>query len=147
MVIPRQVSNSPLTVGSAKISETPPADQRLLILRPAQNFEEGHRYIVALRNLKRSDGSPIEPNPGFEGYRSGAVTDARSDHMDSLFATLEAVGIARGDLHLAWDFTVASERNLSERSLHIRDDAFASLGDTDLSDVRVAGAAPVFEIT
>jgi hypothetical protein len=45
------------------------ADQRLLILRPAVNFEEGHRYIVALRDLKRSDGSTIAPDPTFEGYR------------------------------------------------------------------------------
>jgi len=123
------------------------ADQRLLIMRPAVNFEEGHRYLVALRNLKRADGSLIEPNATFEGYRSGAVADARSAHMESLFATLEAAGIDRGDLYLAWDFTVASERNLSERSLHIRDDAFTTLGDTNLADRRVRGAAPDFEVT
>ena len=35
--------------------------------------------------------------------------------------------VGRSDLYLAWDFTVASERGLSERVLHIRDDAFASL--------------------
>jgi len=124
-----------------------PASQRLLILRPAVNFEEGHRYIVGLRNLQRADGTPIAPNPIFLGYRSGAVADARSAHMDSLFARLEAAGIARGDLYLAWDFTVASERNLSERSLHIRDDAFASLGDTKLADLRVQGDSPEFEVT
>ena len=47
--------------------------------------------------------------------------------MEDLFGTLEDHGVARDDLFLAWDFTVASERNLSERMLHIRDDAFASL--------------------
>jgi hypothetical protein len=123
------------------------ADQRLLILRPAVNFEEGHRYIVALRDLKRSDGSTIAPDPTFEGYRSGTTDDSRTAHMESLFATLAAAGIARDDLYLVWDFTVASERNLSERALQIRDDAFATLGDTDLSDLRVQGAAPAFEIT
>jgi hypothetical protein len=125
---------------------TPPA-QRLLLLRPAVNFEEGHRYIVALRDLKRSDGSSIAAGAAFAGYRDGTTADARTAHMESLFATLAAAGIARGDLYLAWDFTVASERNLSERALHIRDDAFASLGDTDLSDLRVQGAAPAFEVT
>ncbi len=124
-----------------------PANQRLLILRPAVNFEEGHRYIVALRNLRRADGTSIEPSASFLGYRSGTAADARSAHMDSLFARLEAAGIARGDLYLAWDFTVASERNISERSLHIRDDAFASLGDTKLADLRVQGDAPEFEVT
>jgi hypothetical protein len=124
-----------------------PANARLLILRPAVNFREGHHYIVALRNLKRADGSDIEANAGFEGYLSGTTSDARSAHMDSLFAELESAGIDRDDLYLAWDFTVASERNLSERALHMRDDAFASLGDTDLADLRVGGASPDFEVT
>jgi hypothetical protein len=33
---------------------------------------------------------------------------------------------------------VASERSLTERMLHIRDDAFARLGDTNLKDLKVA---------
>jgi hypothetical protein len=125
---------------------TPP-NARLLILRPAVNFEEGHRYIVALRNLKRADGSPIAASAEFEGYRSGSVANARSAHMESLFTSLEAAGIDRDDLYLCWDFTVASERNISERSLHIRDDAFAGLGDVHLADRRVQGDAPAFEVT
>jgi hypothetical protein len=67
--------------------------------------------------------------------------------MDNLFATLADAGIARDDLYAAWDFTVASERNLSERVLAIRDDAFARLGDADLADGVVAGRAPGYEIT
>ena len=39
-----------------------------------------------------------------------------------------AAGIARNDLYLAWDFTVASQRNITERLLFMRDDAFAALG-------------------
>src|SRR3546814_6921266 len=49
--------------------------------------------------------------------------------MEALFAKLGKAGIARDSLYLAWDFTVASERNISERALHIRDEAFAKLGD------------------
>ena len=37
--------------------------------------------------------------------------------MEELFSTLERAGIERSDLYLAWDFTVASERSLSERML------------------------------
>ena len=45
--------------------------------------------------------------------------------MEGIFATLEARRHqAQRELYLAWDFTVASERNLSERMLSIRDDAF-----------------------
>ena len=64
--------------------------------------------------------------------------------MNAIFATLGEAGIAKSDLYLAWDFTVASERNLSERMLHIRDDAFAQLGDTDLADLVVQGTSPRF---
>ena len=35
-------------------------------------------------------------------------------------------------------------RNLSERMLHIRNDAFAQLGDKNLSDLKVTGKAPTF---
>ena len=38
----------------------------------------------------------------------------------------------RGNLYLAWDFTVASRQSLTKRALHIRDRAFKSLGDKNL---------------
>ena len=49
---------------------------------------------------------------------------------------------ARGDLYLAWDFTVASDWNIASRMLRIRNDAFAQLGDTNLGDLQVQGRAP-----
>jgi len=105
-----------------------------LMIRPAVNFREGHRYIVALRALKDGDGQPLEPSPAFRIYRDNHLSDKaaineRRPHMEALFATLAKAGIARDSLYLAWDFTVASRRNLSERALHLRDDALAALGD------------------
>lgn len=109
-------------------------DLRSLIVRPAVHFGEGHRIVVALRNLKDADGTTIEPGEQFLVYRDKVDVgfhDERRDHMESIFKTLDKAGIERDDLHLAWDFTVASERSLSERMLHIRDDAFESLqGDS-----------------
>jgi hypothetical protein len=71
--------------------------------------------------------------------------------MEDIFSTLRSAGLRRRELYLAWDFTVASQRNLSERMLHIRDEAFGTgvggLGDTDLSDLTVEGAAPQFVVT
>ena len=46
----------------------------------------------------------------------------------TLFALLGKADVGRADLYLAWDFTVASERNLSERVLAMRDDAMGLLG-------------------
>ena len=120
---------------------------QLLILRPAVNFAEGHRYIVALRHLKDAQGADIPASSAFAAYRDGRADDARTTHLDSLFATLGAAGIARDDLYLTWDFTVASRRSLTSQMLHIRDDAFAQLGDSNLADLRVTGRAPAFTIT
>jgi hypothetical protein len=119
-------------------------DRRLLIVRPAVNLDEGTRYVVALRNLRRRDGSVIPARENFAAYRDGDAHDAR---FDRAFGDLEAAGIGRGDLYLAWEFTVASERNLSERVLSIRDHAFAELGDTNLADGMISGRPPAFEVT
>lgn len=128
-----------------------PADVNLFV-RPSTNWEEGHRYIVAMRDLRRADGSLIEPQRPFELYRdriitSDAAVEARRAEFEENFDELEAAGIERDDLYLAWDFTVASERNLSERALSIRDRAFSQLGDTNLADLQVQGQTPTVQIT
>ncbi|TML87551.1 MAG: hypothetical protein E6G06_17640 [Actinobacteria bacterium] len=111
--------------------------RRALIIRPARNLEDGRRYIVALRDLRDRVGAVVHPAPAFAAFLRGDGDRDRQHHMDRLFATLARRGIARRELYLAWDFTVASTRNLSERMLHIRDDAFDSLG----------GAAPRYTVT
>lgn len=115
---------------------------RSLIIRPAVNFDPGQRYVVALRNLKDGGGVTIPAAAEFAAYRDATPTgdpvrEARRPHMESIFSTLAAAGIARDDLYLAWDFTVASTRNTTERLLFMRDDAFDRL-DT---------AAPSFAVT
>jgi hypothetical protein len=58
--------------------------------------------------------------------------------MERVFTGLRRAGVERRNLYLAWDFTVASERNLSGRVLEMRDDAMRSLG---------ADGAPPFTVT
>lgn len=106
----------------------------LTIIRPAVNFTEGTRYIVALRNLRDAQGEPVPAPFEFTLYRDNQSTDLaviedRRAAMNDLLAELVAEGLNRQDLYLAWDFTIASGRNLSERALHMRDDAFALLGN------------------
>jgi hypothetical protein len=115
---------------------------RTVIIRPAMNFAEGTRYIVALRNMKDSSNTTLTPNADFLAYRDNTPTgdpvkEARRPHMEDLFTTLASAGVPRNDLYLAWDFTVASRRNISERVLFMRDDAFDRLGS----------AAPAFVVT
>jgi hypothetical protein len=128
-----------------------PEDVTLLI-RPAVNFEEGHRYIVALRRMRRANGEVIDARRGFQLYRddirtSNEAVESRRRHFERMFETLGAAGIERRNLFLAWDYTVASERSLSERAVSIRDDAFAQLGDESLGDGQVQGQSPQFEVT
>jgi hypothetical protein len=123
-----------------------------LQIRPQRNWREGRRYIVALRNLKNAKGNPIRAGAAFRLYRDGTKTsnkliEGRRAHMNAIFKKLRRAGVKRGSLYLAWDFTVASRRNLTERVLHMRDDAFALLGDTTLADGLVQGAAPPFTVT
>jgi hypothetical protein len=122
---------------------------RNLIVRPAVNFTEGHRYVVALRKARDKSGKLLEPTPAFRFFRDGVATEprvaaleARRPKMERIFGDLARAGIEREDLSLAWDFTVASEKSLSERVLQMRNDAFAQLGDRDLSDLRPEGRAP-----
>jgi hypothetical protein len=123
-----------------------PADTALII-RPAVNFEEGARYIVALRNLKDASGATIQAQPAFAAFRDGTASGPRAERYQEIFSTLRRAGVARKSLYLAWDFTVASERNLTERMLSIRDDAFAQLGDSNLADLKVEGRSPAYTVS
>jgi hypothetical protein len=122
--------------------------QQDLMIHPAANLADGHRYIVALRHLVKDDGSIAQPLAAFQAYRDGTApaTDPRRGHMEGIFATLRRAGIARQDLYLAWDFTTASTQNVTGRLLTIRDDAFSQLGDFDLGNGKVTGKSPSFTV-
>jgi hypothetical protein len=123
-----------------------------LIIRPGKNLLEGHRYIVALRNLKDASGATIPAPPGFALYRDGVQTDAsaieqRRAHFDEILSKLQGAGIDRSNLYDAWDFTVASTPNLTQRMLSIRDRGLADLDDNTPGDGVMQGSAPPFTVT
>ena len=117
--------------------------KRALLVHPGANWREGRRYIVALRNLKDARGRTLEARRAFRRLRDG---DDPGRRYKDIFRRLEEAGIRRRSLYLAWDFTVATRQNLSERLLHIRNRAFAELGDRDLGDLKVQGSAPRFTV-
>ncbi len=127
---------------------------RALLIHPAVALEPGRRYVVALRNLEGIGGTDLTPNTAFRALRDDLPTDspaveARRPQMEDIFDELGTAGIARDDLYLAWDFTVASEENLTERLVTMRDDAFGQLGDTNLGDgiIPAASSPPEVNIT
>ena len=126
-------------------------NERTLNIHPGAGWREGRRYIVALRNLRRGDGRTIKARRAFRIYRdrlpaSSRAIERRRLHMEDIFRRLERAGIARRNLYLAWDFTVASRQSLTQRLLSMRDRAFAGLGDRNLRDFEVKGSAPAFSV-
>ncbi|MSX02493.1 MAG: hypothetical protein F2813_04950 [Actinobacteria bacterium] len=121
----------------------------LVMIHPARNLPEGRRYIVALRNLKDSAGATIPAGAAFASLRDGkpaAGLAGRAKEYASIFASLKKAKVDRKSLYLAWDFTVASESNLTERSLSMRNESFAALGDKTMADGKVQGRSPQFSI-
>ncbi len=127
-------------------------EKAALGIHPAVNFAAGHRYIVALRDLRDAAGKRIEAPAAFRYYRDRVPSkqpeiDARRKHFRGIFKQLRKAGIQQGSLYLAWDFTVASDLNNAGRALSIRDRAFAALGDTSLADLVPQGSSPTFAVT
>ncbi len=127
------------------------ASKRVLEIHPAVNFDSGHRYIVAIRNVKNAAGKKIEAPAGFRYYRDEMPTkqsriNSQRKRFKGIFSKLKKAGIRRESLYLAWDFTVATDMNNARRLLAIRDNAFAQLGDTNLADGVVQGASPSFKV-
>lgn len=133
----RQLIWAELDAGASKSS------QRLLMIHPAKNLVEGRRYIVALRNLRRSNGAVLKPTRAFARLRASKRPGSR---YAGIFRVLNKAGIRRSSLYRAWDFTVASPRNITERATSIRDGGFSALGDSNLFDRIPKGKAPGFSI-
>jgi hypothetical protein len=126
----------------------PPPERTTLLIHPAKDFAEGHRYIVALQNMRDSSGTLIPAAPAFAAFLADSGQPAsRQSHYDTdIFPQLGAAGVKISSLYLAWDFTVASEDSLSEPILFMRNDALAKLGDTTPGDGVAQGGAPQFVV-
>jgi len=122
----------------AELDAPAPQGDQLLMVHPAISLREGHHLVVALRNLKASDGSAIEPTAAFRAAVAGAPEPLeRARAVRELLAELADTGVTTDGLYLAWDFTVASAESLSSRLLSIRSQAYDTIGD----------GAPAFTVT
>ena len=83
------------------VRATDDADRQLLI-HPLRNFHEGHRYVVLLRNLRRSDGKLVDAPEAFRVYRDRLPSlrpdiERRRAHFErEIFGAIRAVGSPRG---------------------------------------------------
>lgn len=106
------------------VAEGDPA-RRLLFVRPAERLLPGTSYIVAFRDLLRTDGTPVPRSPAFQQLldreTEGTVLENRQDRFDELLSTLFDEGVGRDELQLAWDFKTASRQRLVFRLQSMRD--------------------------
>lgn len=110
----------------SEIDVRAPASEASLMLQPATSLEYGHRYIVGVRGLVDSDGNPVPASPSFAALRDGSESDepsveSRRALYEDIFGHLGELGVERSELQLAWDFTVASREDTSDRLLTMRD--------------------------
>jgi hypothetical protein len=110
--------------------------ERALLIRPVTRLENGHRYVVAIRGLRSADGEPLATPMGFSRLRDGtaeasALTALAERYEGDVFAPLEAAGVARGELQLAWDFTVRSRNDAMTDMLAVREQTLAALDSAD----------------
>src|SRR3546814_21143529 len=109
-----------------------PEAGRTLIVRPARNLLEGHRYVVGLRDLVGEGGAPIVADPTFAALRDGTAGGSRQTTSDEHnFPALDPSRIHRARRLLAWDLTVPSADNLAGRALSMPHPASPPLGDPD----------------
>ena len=114
----------------AELDAQAPEGDQVLIVHPASSLPEGHHFIVAMRDLLDADGNAIERTPAFQAALDQDPEPLeRARTLREMLEALDAHGIDPQLLYVAWEFTVASQESLSGRLLHIRDEAYAELGD------------------
>ena len=120
--------------------------ERTLLIRPLVRMKPGTRHVVAIRKgVKAADGSDLPVPPAFQALLDGAtgfhghpLFPRLAGRAPAVFADLEAIGVPRSDLVLAWDFVTASDENVTQDLRTIRDRALEKL-DADVAGLTFEG--------
>lgn len=117
-------------------ARAPRLDPAMLVIRPAIPLPRGTTIVVGVRGLRAPNGSLAPAPPAFAAIRDRTVSHwigihARREHFEEVvFPELEAAGIARADLQLAFSFPVQSDEHASAELLAVRDTIFEALPST-----------------
>jgi hypothetical protein len=109
--------------------------ERTLIIRPLVRLDPSSRYGVAiLDTVQSASGGALPVAPGFAAVRDGGRLDHdRWDQttagFDALFAAIEAEGVPRSRVVLAWDFVTASNEWLRHDMTEMVTQGKAMIGD------------------
>ncbi|MDX2086748.1 MAG: hypothetical protein SFX73_02805 [Kofleriaceae bacterium] len=117
--------------------DTPAADtpaSQALFIRSSKMLAAGHRYAVAIKKtLKAKGGGELPISEGFQAILDGETTthlllEKVRGHYPEIFSALEAKGVAKTDLVVAWDFTTRSKEDRQFDLLHARTATLAAAG-------------------
>ncbi|HEY8426974.1 MAG TPA: hypothetical protein VIL20_01315 [Sandaracinaceae bacterium] len=108
-------------------------DPPLLVIRPAVPLPRGTEIVVGVRGLRDAQGELAPAPEAFAALRDRTASHwigvhaRRAHYEDVVFPTLEAAGVARDSLQLAWSFPVQSGDDATRPLLAIRDAIFEAL--------------------
>jgi hypothetical protein len=109
--------------------------RQAIVIHPLVALAERTRYVVALHGIVRPDGRPAAAAEGFRRLRDRqaegepALRSLIAHYDSAIFPLVEAAGVARGELQLAWDFTVGSHHAAVADMLAVRAATLAWLED------------------
>jgi hypothetical protein len=112
---------------------SPDLDPPLLVIRPSVPLPRGREVVVGVRGLTDGSGATVEAPAAFVALRDREASvwkgvHARRAHYEAVvFPALEAAGVARASLQLAWSFPVQSDADATRPLLAVRDAVFAAL--------------------
>jgi hypothetical protein len=110
-------------------------DEQALYIRPAARLAPGHHFAVAVTNtLKNADGGELKRPAGFQAILDGAGTsharlEAIRARTEAAIDALEAAGVPREDLVVAWDFVTSDDESLLADTRATVDAAMAAAGE------------------
>ena len=116
------------------VNEQDHLSNQAVYLRPAQRLTGGHRYAVAItKAVKANGGKDLPRAPGFQAVLDNkdfghVLLDQDRPRLRDALDALEAAGVARDQLLVAWDFTVDDDATTIHDALKARDVALAAMG-------------------
>lgn len=117
---------------------------RALLIRPVRRMRPATRHLVAIReSVKALDGGDLPRSEAFQALLDGRSVShplfgKLAARAPEVFAALEAIGVPKSDLVVAWDFITASDESLTRDLRVMRDVALARI-DERLSTLTYEG--------
>jgi hypothetical protein len=109
-------------------------NKRALIIRPLARLTPSSHYAVGIRNtVKAADGGPLVRSEGFDALVNGKDYSHPNfkklkQTAPGMFAALEAAGLPKAEMVLAWDFVTVSDDFLRSDLTAMREQALPAIG-------------------